>query len=237
MRSRFNKSFAAGVVLAVLAASPALSSPITATVDFWNYNGSTTTNGTLANSTNAILSSAPDVIFTYNGDLNWGTASPTNSVGSFLALAGPTAVTVSGWSSPTNKYATEADWLASSMSTGGDGTTSFFQLTGTLSSGGTYFGTITHDDGVTYVVNNSTLVNSPVETSQDTDAFSLSGAFSNATYTLDYVEGNGAPAVLNLTAAIPEASTWAMMIMGFFGVGFMAYRRQNNQNKMNFRMA
>ena len=25
---------------------------------------------------------------------------------------------------------------------------------------------------------------------------------------------------------VPEASTWAMMILGFFGVGFMAYRRK-----------
>jgi hypothetical protein len=28
-------------------------------------------------------------------------------------------------------------------------------------------------------------------------------------------------------AAIPEPSTWAMMILGFFGIGFMAYRRCN----------
>jgi hypothetical protein len=27
--------------------------------------------------------------------------------------------------------------------------------------------------------------------------------------------------------AVPEASTWAMMIMGFFGIGFLAYRRRN----------
>jgi hypothetical protein len=29
---------------------------------------------------------------------------------------------------------------------------------------------------------------------------------------------------LNVTAAVPEPSTWAMMILGFAGVGFMAYR-------------
>jgi hypothetical protein len=28
-------------------------------------------------------------------------------------------------------------------------------------------------------------------------------------------------------SAVPEPSTWAMMILGFFGVGFMAYRRSN----------
>jgi hypothetical protein len=27
--------------------------------------------------------------------------------------------------------------------------------------------------------------------------------------------------------AVPEASTWAMMILGFFGIGFLAYRRRN----------
>jgi hypothetical protein len=29
-------------------------------------------------------------------------------------------------------------------------------------------------------------------------------------------------------ASIPEPSTWAMMILGFFGIGFMAYRRKQN---------
>jgi hypothetical protein len=30
-----------------------------------------------------------------------------------------------------------------------------------------------------------------------------------------------------VTAAVPEPSTWAMMILGFLGVGFMAYRRKS----------
>jgi len=29
-------------------------------------------------------------------------------------------------------------------------------------------------------------------------------------------------------SAVPEPSTWAMMILGFFGVGFVAYRRQSH---------
>jgi hypothetical protein len=28
-------------------------------------------------------------------------------------------------------------------------------------------------------------------------------------------------------AAVPEPSTWAMMILGFAGIGFMAYRRKS----------
>jgi PEP-CTERM motif len=31
-----------------------------------------------------------------------------------------------------------------------------------------------------------------------------------------------------ITAAVPEPSTWAMMILGFCGIGFMAYRRKQN---------
>lgn len=35
--------------------------------------------------------------------------------------------------------------------------------------------------------------------------------------------------VTQLAAAVPEPSTWAMKILGFAGVGFMAYRRRNRQ--------
>lgn len=33
-------------------------------------------------------------------------------------------------------------------------------------------------------------------------------------------------------AAIPEPSTWAMMILGFFGIGFMAYRRKSSASAL-----
>jgi PEP-CTERM motif len=36
-------------------------------------------------------------------------------------------------------------------------------------------------------------------------------------------------------SAVPEPSTWAMMILGFMGVGFMAYRRKNQGG--HFRLA
>ena len=32
-----------------------------------------------------------------------------------------------------------------------------------------------------------------------------------------------------ISTSVPEPSTWAMMILGFMGVGFMAYRRKNGQ--------
>ncbi|GGI33444.1 hypothetical protein GCM10010987_74420 [Bradyrhizobium guangdongense] len=39
--------------------------------------------------------------------------------------------------------------------------------------------------------------------------------------------GNFTGTMTPVTAAVPEPSTWAMMILGFCGVGFMAYRRRN----------
>jgi hypothetical protein len=33
--------------------------------------------------------------------------------------------------------------------------------------------------------------------------------------------------VQSISAAVPEPATWAMLILGFAGVGFMAYRRKN----------
>jgi hypothetical protein len=43
------------------------------------------------------------------------------------------------------------------------------------------------------------------------------------TYSLDGVTGSG---TFNVSA-VPEPSTWAMLLMGFAGVGFMAYRRKS----------
>jgi hypothetical protein len=45
-------------------------------------------------------------------------------------------------------------------------------------------------------------------------------------YASDFANGG------NLTAAVPERSTWAMMILGFEGIGFMAYRRKNKTTLM-----
>jgi hypothetical protein len=34
--------------------------------------------------------------------------------------------------------------------------------------------------------------------------------------------------VFSVAAAAPEASTWAMMLLGFAGIGFMAFRKRKN---------
>jgi hypothetical protein len=39
---------------------------------------------------------------------------------------------------------------------------------------------------------------------------------------------------VSVASAVPESSTWAMMILGFMGIGFMAYRRKG---RSTFRLA
>jgi hypothetical protein len=60
--------------------------------------------------------------------------------------------------------------------------------------------------------------------------------FTDATQTSHYlVESTNTlgTADLALTAAVPEPSTWAMMLLGFCGLGFLAYRRRNQTATVN----
>jgi hypothetical protein len=46
---------------------------------------------------------------------------------------------------------------------------------------------------------------------------------------MDNWSSNSLPVAFQLTVAdaVPEPSTWAMMILGFLGLGYMAYWRKN----------
>jgi hypothetical protein len=41
-----------------------------------------------------------------------------------------------------------------------------------------------------------------------------------------FVDANFAPTSVTISSGVPEPSTWAMMILGFAGIGFIAYRRK-----------
>jgi hypothetical protein len=82
-----------------------------------------------------------------------------------------------------------------------------------------------------------------------TEYLVISGSTSATPYVLGYGDGNPYPfgiakyngSILNpgydltfrtysdtaFSSAVPEPSTWAMMILGFAGVGFLTYRRRN----------
>jgi hypothetical protein len=65
-------------------------------------------------------------------------------------------------------------------------------------------------------------------------AFSLPKLSGGDIYALSFVVDNfaqngGNPSGLDVAmSAVPEPSTWAMMILGFAGIGFMAYRRKSS---------
>jgi hypothetical protein len=64
-----------------------------------------------------------------------------------------------------------------------------------------------------------------------------SSLFSGLTTTIDSrsgIPGSGAiGGTLTIAAAVPEPSTWVMMILGFCGLGFMAYRKKQNGSEFN----
>jgi hypothetical protein len=65
-----------------------------------------------------------------------------------------------------------------------------------------------------------------------TDTFvgtTLTGlGLTDGTYVYSWGTGLDADSITVNIGAVPEPSTWAMMILGFCGVGFMAYRRKQN---------
>jgi hypothetical protein len=67
------------------------------------------------------------------------------------------------------------------------------------------------------------------------EGFTLDSDFADQTLASATITSNGYETLLlgvtvenTVTGAVPELSTWAMMILGFCGLGFMAYRRRQN---------
>jgi hypothetical protein len=101
--------------------------------------------------------------------------------------------------------------------------------------------TVSSDDDALVYVNGKYVGGNPGVHGTETailDLGDLSGANSLEIFYADRAQV-GAVLDVSLTgatvSAVPEPSTWAMMILGFFGLGFVAYRRK--QNGAQFRLA
>jgi PEP-CTERM motif len=102
-----------------------------------------------------------------------------------------------------------------------------YEVTGVLAalslSAGTYYaGFVANPLAVATVTggNNSLLYSSiPGNISQATPYYGGGSNYGDLAFQLLGTSG---------VSAVPEPSTWAMMILGFAGIGFMAYRRRNN---------
>jgi hypothetical protein len=88
--------------------------------------------------------------------------------------------------------------------------------------------------GTSFVLNAATGSLAQTVNIYDTSTFGFFGItsstpFSSATFTSqDAFSTFNIPEIEFQVAAVPEPSTWAMMILGFAGIGLMAYRRRNN---------
>jgi PEP-CTERM motif len=65
-----------------------------------------------------------------------------------------------------------------------------------------------------------------------TVTFSLSRG--NEVYDIDHNQGNDPSSGVTIALAVPEPSTWAMMILGFLGLGFMAVRKAKKKSALSF---
>jgi hypothetical protein len=91
----------------------------------------------------------------------------------------------------------------------------------------------TKTNPLTFVANGATGIGAPID-SQGLFSGKPVAFVADLSVTIDGVTNTGlvgSELILGgpgLTTAVPEPSTWAMMIVGFMGLGFLAYRKKNS---------
>ena len=197
-----------GTALALLSFS-SVASANTVAGSIWENQAGPSANATPGN----VPGSAPNVTFTVNSPFTF-TSGPLYTIGEFLSSGGASVVTGAG-----ELGHTLFDTL--------------FNFTGQVSvtHGQTF--TVTHDDGLTLVIDGNTVINAPLPHSPITEDFTYNGPTGTFNFQLVYGECCGAPAELQISlplqSAVPEPSTWAMMIIGFAGLGYMGFRHSRKQ--------
>lgn len=198
-----------GTALALLAFSSAASAN-TVTGSIWENQPGPAGNATPAN----VPGTTPDVTFSTTTPINFNSGI-LYTIGEFLSSgSGSTILTGAGE-------------LGNTLNN------TIFNFVGTVSvtNGQTF--TVGHDDGLTLVIDGNTVINLPGPHSPGDDTVTYTGPTGTFGFQLVYGECCGGPAELDislpLTSAVPEPSTWAMMIIGFAGLGYMGFRHSRKQ--------
>jgi hypothetical protein len=116
------------------------------------------------------------------------------------------------------------------------GATDFItNFTGQLWSFGTDLLPFTPDD---FAVNAAATAHPCVDNPANCQALSGSAILNAGGYYLQFTgtgggtAGYGGDLTTAAIAAVPEPATWAMMLLGFAGIGFMAYRKRGNSLRL-----
>jgi hypothetical protein len=228
----FKKTFAVAgsLAAAVLAFSPlAQAGPLSSiTFSVTGWNASTPNSGINSSNQQALPSNpimAPGNLFvtgTATGLPNWYVPSGTaNTFGNFVGNSGN-----NGAGNDTNNvwnYVSPGS-ASTVLSTSGFGSATLMRLTFTLYNNNTS-GTIRHDDGISLYGPTGLLVNSASPTTAIGTQFTNLSA---GTYSLYYLEANGAPSQLtfqNVTEA-PEPGALALFGAGLLGCALFIGRRR-----------
>jgi hypothetical protein len=170
----------------------------------WNVSDSVAQNAIPGN----VPLTAPDYTFSVQGDPLNLSSGPLYTVGEFIASGGGTLLT-------------------------GDGThtleDTLFEFTGNVSVTTGMSFTAGHDDGLTLTIGGLSVISEPGPTSFVDTTRTYTGPSGTLPFQLVYGECCGAPADMAIslplnTPGTPELSTWAMMAVGFAGLGLVGRR-------------
>ena len=188
-------------------------------VTVWGGYGNSPLSASPDQAQSPVPTQTPIASFTYNGPIDWVNNTPNNGTDPTQNLFGQFFIPgdISGF---TSSVFTKTEFLDTSMSSLGNSWYSFIQVLGTTGAG---TATITHDDGASVYQGLTTLYTWPTQTSAVTQSFPIG----TGSFTIDYIEANGSPSDL-VFAVVPEPSTWALLLLGFAGLGFAGYRKSKS---------